>query len=88
MDVEVITPAVGEGPEVAEVKTTGFGLFRLVRFKRLNSSARNWRLSLSVSENFFAKDKSVSAIPGPSRKLRGALPYVLGSGAMNAFGSK
>jgi hypothetical protein len=74
VEVAVMTPAVGEGPEGADVRTTGFGLFRLVRLNRLKNSALNWRLNFSVSRNFFAREKSVSAIPGPCRKLRGALP--------------
>ena len=39
--VAVITPAVGEGPDVAEVNTTGFGLFKFVWLKMLKSSVRN-----------------------------------------------
>ena len=30
VEVEVMTPAVGEGPDVAEVNTTGFGLLKFV----------------------------------------------------------
>ena len=60
MVVEVITPAVGEGPDVADVSTTGFGLFKLVWLKMLKSSVRNCKLNLSVSRNFFARGKSVS----------------------------
>jgi hypothetical protein len=42
VDVEVMRPAVADGSTVvAEVKTTGFGLLKLVRLKMLNSSARN-----------------------------------------------
>jgi hypothetical protein len=30
VEVDVITPAVGDGPDVAEVSTTGFGLLKFV----------------------------------------------------------
>ena len=70
----MITPAVGDGPPVAEAKTTGFGVLKLVRLKILNNSARNCRLTRSVNMNFLASDKSVSARPGPCSTLRPTLP--------------
>jgi hypothetical protein len=41
VEVEVITPAVGEGAAVADVKTTALGVPKLARLKRLKNSARN-----------------------------------------------
>jgi len=41
LEVAVITPAVGAGVVVAEVKTTAFGVLKLTLLKRLKNSARN-----------------------------------------------
>jgi hypothetical protein len=41
VDVEVITPAVGDGSADADAKTTAFGDPKLARFRRLKNSARN-----------------------------------------------
>jgi hypothetical protein len=41
VEVEVITPAVGEIPEVAEEKTTALGVPKFARFRMLKNSARN-----------------------------------------------
>ncbi len=54
--VYVINPAVGDGPEEAEVNTTGFGVPKFVRLKMLKNSARNCRLNLSESLVAFKND--------------------------------
>src|ERR1700683_4082668 len=54
----------------------------------LKNSARNCRLSRSLSRNFLAKETSVVASPGPCSTLRPAFPYVPGVGWMNASGLK
>jgi hypothetical protein len=41
VEVELITPAVGDGAPVAAVNTTGFGVLKFVRLSRLKNSARN-----------------------------------------------
>jgi hypothetical protein len=41
VEVDVMTPAVGETPEVAEPKTVVFGVLKLAWFGRLKNSARN-----------------------------------------------
>jgi hypothetical protein len=41
VEEEEITPAVGEGAAVAEVRTTVLGVPKLARLKRLKNSARN-----------------------------------------------
>jgi hypothetical protein len=74
VEVDVITPAVGEGVAVAEVKTTAFGVPKLARLKILKNSARNCALTFSVIAVFLATDKSVVARPGPTRTFRPVLP--------------
>src|SRR5260221_10472766 len=60
VEVEVMTPAVGDGPPVAAAETTGFGVFRLVGLKRLKTSERNLKVRRSVNAEFFVTDSSPS----------------------------
>ena len=55
----VITPAVGDTP--VGVKTTAFGVLKLTRFSRLNSSARNCRFNRSVNTILLETDTSMVA---------------------------
>ncbi len=59
VEVDVITPAVGDGPPVAAVYTTGFGVLKFVWLKMLKNSARNCRLSRSVKIILLVAEKSV-----------------------------
>src|ERR1700722_11764685 len=63
VDVLVITPAVGETPD--GVNTTALGRLKFARLRRLNISARNWRLSRSLIRVSFSTEKSHVARPGP-----------------------
>src|SRR5580658_2469943 len=74
VDVDVMTPAVGEIPEVAEENTTAFGIPKFARFKMLKSSARNCRVTFSESAVFLIADRSSSATPGPMSVSRPTLP--------------
>jgi hypothetical protein len=69
-----MTPAAGDGAPMAAAYTTGFGVFKFVRLKRLKHSARNCKPSRSDSENHFANERSVCASLGPCKTLRPTLP--------------
>ena len=83
-----MTPAVGDGPPVAAVKTTGFGALRLARLSKLKDSARNCKLKRSERANLFVSERSSSAKPGPCNTLRPTFPYVPGNGWTKALGLK
>ena len=87
-DVAVITPAVGDGPELAVENTTVFGVLKLARFRRLKNSARNCILTRSVTAVLFSTEKSTVAVPGPMRVSRPTLPKVPLGGTANAVGLK
>ena len=53
--VDVITPAVGDGPPAAEEYATGFGVLKLARLKRLKNSEPNSRPTRSDNENLRPK---------------------------------
>src|SRR5215467_8580713 len=72
--VEVTTPAVGEGPPVADAYTTGFGVLKFVWLNRLKISARNCRLNRSRKESIFASERSVPTRRGPGSVFRPAFP--------------
>ena len=81
-----MTPAVGEIPDVAEEYTTGFGVRKLVWFKTLKNSARNWMPSPSVMCALLAAEKSTSVELGPTSESRETLPYVPAAGGRKAAG--
>ena len=68
----MIAPAVPDTPE--GVNTIRFGVLKLARFKRLNISARNCRLSRSRIAVSFNAEKSQVASPGPISVSRPRLP--------------
>lgn len=72
--VEVITPAVGETPDVADEYTTVFGVPKLAWFRMLKNSARNCRRNRSEIAAFLSAEKSTVVRPGPINVSRPTLP--------------
>src|SRR3989442_91750 len=76
--------AAGAPAEVTTVVATPFGGSKFGWLKMLKNSARNWTRRCSPRLKFFIKDMSKLLKPGPSRKLRAALPNVYRSASAYA----
>ena len=70
-----ITPAVGDGPPIADANTTGLEMLKFVWLNTLKNSERNRMFHRSENENFFFRDRSVSISPGPGKTFQQALNF-------------
>lgn len=74
VEVALITPAVLDGAEPADVNTTGFGVEKFVWLRILKNSDRNCSFNFSESGNSLSAEKSSVANPGPVNTSRPTFP--------------
>jgi hypothetical protein len=82
--VAVINP--DEGLYAVPLNTTGFGVPKLVRFRKLKTSARNCSETPSEIAAFLNAETSTSANPGPWNTPLPKFPYVPAGGSVKTFG--